>query len=121
MEREYEAFWVFEEEAPDELKNHKKMEPLRGKMIVSFYRYEGTVVIDDDGISMRGRSIRTGESFQAYISFTNILRMEKIPLFGLKGEEKIPERILKIVYQEDGKKESVYIQEKLFETNNEEV
>ncbi len=120
MEGEYEAFWVFEEEVPNELKNHKKMEPIKDKPIISFFGYEGTVVIDDDGIKMKGKSIKTGKEFQAYIPFSNILKMEKIYPFGLEREEKFSERILKIVYQEEEKKECIYIQEKLFKMNEEE-
>ena len=114
------AFWVFEEEAPNELKKHKTKETIIDRPIVSFYRYEGSIVIDDDGINMRGRSIKTGEAFKAYIPFSNILKMEKNNPVSGGRKEKISDRILKIVYQEKGKKELVYIQEKLLEMKEEE-
>jgi len=107
---EYGAFWVFEEEVPQQ----ETKEALRDKPILSSYEYEGYVVINDRGINLKGRSITTGEAFKAYISFSKISKMEKVSTHLFKTvQEKVPEQALRIIYQERGKNKGIYIQEKL--------
>jgi hypothetical protein len=107
----YEAYWVFEEEIP---KQENKETP-RDKPLISAHKYEGSVVISDRGINLRGKCIATGEVFNAYILFSKILKMDKIApkVFETDNKKKVPEQALRIVYQEQGKNRCVYLQEKL--------
>lgn len=111
LPRKYEAFWVFEEEIPKQ----ENKDALRDKPLISAYKYEGFVVISDRGINLRGKSISTGEAFKAYILFSKILKMDKIPpkVFGKDNKEKVPEQALRIVYQEQEKNRCIYLQEKI--------
>lgn len=115
--KKYEAFWFFKENAP----KRETREGLSDELSASPYNFEGLVAISDRGINLKGRSIATGEAFNAFILFSKILRMEKVsPISFETVQEKIPEQVLKIVYQEKGKYRNVYIQEKPGETEEEE-
>jgi hypothetical protein len=117
LERKYQAFWVFEEDAS---KKETKEAP-RGKPVIPPHCYEGFVVINDRGINLKGRSMATGEAFKAFILFSKISKMEKVsPHLFETVQEKIPEPSLRIIYQEKGKNIGIRIQEKLVETEKEE-
>lgn len=122
MGSKYEAYWVFEEEIPEQ----ENKQAVRGKPLISAYKYEGAVHISDKGINLRGKSIVTGEAFKSYILFSKILKIDKIPskvcVCETENKKKVPEQALRIVYQEREKNGCIYIQEKLeIEEQEEEI
>lgn len=119
LERKYEALWVFEEETAGESKKHKNEGVVVSERAPPSYKYEGNVALDDRGISLQGKCIETGETFKAYIPFSDILEMKRIYPHTLT-REKASDNTLKIVYQSSGKSVILYLQEKAVEFDEDE-
>ncbi|MHA1580067.1 MAG: hypothetical protein ACTSUQ_10630 [Candidatus Freyarchaeota archaeon] len=118
MEREYEAFWVFEEETVGKSKKHKNEGLVVSERAPPSYKYEGSVALDDRGISLQGKRIETGEMFEAYIPFSDILEMRRVYPHAPMGERAL-DNALKIVYRISGKSVVLYLQEKPMEFDEE--